>query len=166
MPLRGASRLPIQSGMDIALYEPDLPQNTGTMLRLGACLDVPVHVIEPAGFPFSLRAMKRSLMDYADHVTLTRHDDHAAFERWRHDAGRRLVLLSTKASEPYTGFAFRPDDILMVGRESKGVPDAVAMAADARLRIPMKPGVRSLNVAVSLAIVLGEALRQTKGYPL
>ncbi|WP_308911869.1 tRNA (cytidine(34)-2'-O)-methyltransferase [Pseudokordiimonas caeni] len=150
--------------MDIALYEPDLPQNTGTMLRLAACMDVTAHVIEPCGFPFSIKAMKRSLMDYADHVSLARHESYEAFDAWRKGAGRRLVLLSTKASLPYDDFAFQGDDILMVGRESKGVPDDIAMQADARVLIPMKAGVRSLNVAVSLAMVLGEAMRQTGGY--
>jgi len=151
--------------MDIALYQPDQPQNTGTLLRLGACMDCPVHVIEPCGFPFSARALKRSAMDYADFVTLNHHIDWPAFEDWRKQRGRRLVLLTTKADCAYTDFTFAPDDILMVGSESSGVPGEVHAAADARVTIPMVAEARSINVAVSMAMVLGEALRQTNGWP-
>ena len=151
--------------MDIALYQPDMPPNTGTLLRLGACMGCPVHVIEPCGFPFSQRALRRYAMDYGDQVQLRRHDDWIAFERWRTGAAKRLVLLTTKATLSYGHFSYQTDDVLMVGRESAGVPEDVHAAADARVRIPMIPAVRSLNVAISLAMVLGEALRQTGEFP-
>ncbi|TNE62825.1 MAG: tRNA (cytidine(34)-2'-O)-methyltransferase [Alphaproteobacteria bacterium] len=151
--------------MDIALFQPDQPQNTGTLLRLGACMDVPVHVIEPCGFPFSARGLRRSAMDYADLVDLRHHLDWDSFLDWQKNAGRRLVLLTTKADSPYTEFRFRPDDILMVGSESAGAPDFVHETADARLIIPMVAAARSINVAVAMAMVLGEALRQTDGWP-
>jgi tRNA (cytidine/uridine-2'-O-)-methyltransferase len=146
--------------LTLALFQPDIPQNCGTMLRMCACLGLEAAIIEPAGFPVSDRHFRRSGMDYLDQVSLTRHVSWAAFEAWRATTGRRLVLLSTKAAEPYTSFAFRPDDILLVGRESAGVPDEVHQTADARLIIPIKPQMRSLNVAISAAIVAGEALRQ------
>ena len=148
--------------MRLALYEPDIPQNTGALLRLGACLGITVDIIEPCGFLFSDRGLKRAGMDYLDHAAFRRHESWTAFEAQR--AGR-LVLLSSKAQMAYTDFAFRADDILLLGRESAGVPDAVRDTADARLRIPLKPGLRSLNVALAGAIVLGEALRQTEGFP-
>ena len=147
--------------MEIALYEPDIPQNTGTILRLGACLGVPVHIIEPAGFPVSDRAFRRAGLDYLDRVKIERHVSFAAFEDWRRTRGRRLVLLTTRAKQAYPAFAFRDGDILLCGRESSGVPDHVHAAADASLRIPMRAGLRSLNIAVALSMVLGEALRQT-----
>lgn len=132
-------------------------------MRLGACLGVPVDLIEPAGFILDDRRMRRAGMDYIDRLTLIRH---ASWERFQADrAPGRLVLLTTKAAEPYTGFDFRPDDILILGRESSGVPDAVHEAADARLVIPLLPGLRSINVAQAAAMVLGEALRQTGGFP-
>lgn len=152
--------------MDIALYQPDIPQNTGTILRLGACMGVGVHVIEPAGFPFSERALKRAGMDYMDHVTVHRHLDWDAFQSWRLKNGRRLILLSTKAATIYPAFSYRKDDILLCGQESRGVPDMVHKAVDERLLVPMKAGMRSLNVAVAAAMVLGEALRQTDRFPI
>lgn len=148
---------------DLALFQPDIPKNTGTLLRLGACLGVAVHVIEPAGFPFSDHALRRAGMDYLDRATLVRHLDLAAFERWREARGRRLVLLTTRAPTAYVDHAFAPDDILLLGRESAGVPQEIHDRADARVTIPMVEGVRSLNVAVAAAMVLGEALRQTGG---
>ena len=134
-------------------------------MRLGACLDLGVEFIEPAGFPVSVSAFRRAGMDYLEHVTYVRHDDFESFERWRASEKRRLVLLTTKSGVGYTDFAFRPDDVLMVGRESKGVPEDVHARADARVLIPMKAGLRSLNVAVALAMVAGEALRQTGSFP-
>jgi tRNA (cytidine/uridine-2'-O-)-methyltransferase len=150
--------------MRIALYEPDIPQNAGTILRLAACLGVEAHIIEPAGFPISDRHFRRAGMDYLDQVTIVRHASWLAFEAWRRDAQARLVLLTTRARVPYIDHAFRADDVLLVGRESAGVPEKVHQAADARLLIPMRGGLRSLNVAVAGAVVLGEALRQTGGF--
>jgi len=147
--------------MQLALYQPDQPQNTGTILRLGACLDVPVHIIEPCGFPFSIKALRRAAMDYIDHVEIIHHVDFEAFEAWRSDHKARLILLTTKASEPYTEAEFAPSDILLLGQESSGVPANVHRLADLRLLIPMKRQMRSLNIAVSASMVLGEALRQT-----
>ena len=149
----------------LALYQPDIPQNCGTMLRLCACLGVEATIIEPAGFPVSDRHFRRSGMDYLDAVNVSRHVSWRAFEDWRAPTGRRLVLLSTSAALPFTDFAFAPDDILMVGRESAGAPPEVHEAADARILIPIRPGMRSLNVAVCAAMALGEALRQTDLYP-
>ncbi len=151
--------------MDIALYQPDIPQNTGTILRLGACMGVDIHIIEPAGFPFSEKALRRAGMDYIGQVTIMRHLDWEAFSRWRTENGRRLVLLSTKAATFYPDLTYRKDDILLVGQESCGVPEAVHMAADERVLVPMRAGLRSLNVAVAASMVLGEALRQIDGFP-
>jgi tRNA (cytidine/uridine-2'-O-)-methyltransferase len=150
--------------MRIALYQPDIPQNTGAILRLAACLDVEAHIIEPAGFPVADRAFRRAGMDYLDRVALRRHVDWAAFERWRKAAGARLILFSTRAPTPYLDHAFRVDDILLFGRESAGVPERVHRAADARLVVPMREGLRSLNVALACSMALGEALRQTGGF--
>jgi tRNA (cytidine/uridine-2'-O-)-methyltransferase len=144
----------------IALYQPDIAGNTGTILRFAACLGLGVDIIEPAGFPLSDRALKRAGMDYLEMAALTRHVDLNAFENWRKGEARRLVLLSTKAATAYTDFIFAGDDILLFGRESAGVPDPVHEAADARLIIPMQPGARSINVALSVAMVAGEAIRQ------
>ena len=149
----------------LALYQPDIPQNCGTMLRLCACLGVEASIIEPAGFPVSDRHFRRSGMDYLDAVNVTRHVSWRAFEAWRAPTGRRLVLLSTSAALPFTDFTFAPDDILMVGRESAGAPAEVHEAAEARILIPIRQGMRSLNVAVCAAMALGEALRQTGLYP-
>lgn len=151
----------ISSGLHIALYQPDIAGNTGTILRLAACLGLSVDIIEPAGFDISDRNLKRSGMDYLESVTLARHVNWQRFDDWRKANGRRVVLASTKAALPYTSFAFRPDDILLFGRESAGVPDQVHEAADARILIPMVQGQRSINVAMSAAMISGEALRQT-----
>lgn len=151
--------------MRLAIYQPDIAQNTGTMLRCCACLGVAAHIIEPAGFPASARAFRRAGMDYLESVSLSRHRSFAAFEAWRADAGARLIVLTTRAHTPFTDFAFAPTDVLLAGRESEGVPEAVHGAADARLVIPMRAGLRSLNVAVAAAMALGEALRQTGGFP-
>ncbi|GLQ79868.1 tRNA (cytidine(34)-2'-O)-methyltransferase [Mesorhizobium huakuii] len=144
----------------IALYQPDIAGNTGTILRFAACLGLGVDIIEPAGFPLSDKALKRAGMDYLEMAALTRHVDWNAFEDWRKKDGRRLVLLSTKATGPYTSFSFADGDILLFGRESAGVPDLVHQAADARLTIPMQGSARSINVALSVAMVAGEAVRQ------
>lgn len=146
----------------LVLFQPDIPQNTGTMLRLAACLGLDVDVIEPCGFVWSEAKMRRAGMDYLDRVAYERH------RSWDHYNGNRtgrLILLTTKADTPYTDFEFRPGDSLMVGRESAGVPDAVHAAADGRVIIPMAPAMRSINVAISASMVLGEALRQTGGFP-
>jgi len=148
----------------LALFQPDIPQNTGTMLRLCACLGLNAAIVEPAAFPVSDRAFRRAGMDYLDRIDIARHASFAAFEAWRAAAGRRLVLLTTKGAMPHTDFAFAQDDILLVGRESAGVPENVHAAADARIVVPMRPGFRSLNVAVTAAMVVGEALRQTGGF--
>jgi len=155
----------------LAIYQPDIPQNTGTMLRLAACLGVPVEIIEPAGFDVSDRNLRRSGMDYLERAAITRHVSWDSFETWRQEskspAGRpRLILATTKAAVPYTEVAYAPDDIVLVGRESAGVPDEVHAAADARVLIPMRVGLRSLNVAVAAAMILGEALRQTGTFPV
>jgi tRNA (cytidine/uridine-2'-O-)-methyltransferase len=146
--------------MRIALYQPDIPQNTGTILRLAACLGIEAHIIEPAGFPTSDRAFRRAGMDYVGAVTIVRHASWAAFEAWRRGDGGRLLLFTTAASASYLAFDYRPDDIALFGRESAGVPPQVHAAADARLVIPMRPGLRSLNVAMAVAMAAGEALRQ------
>ncbi|MEN5246214.1 tRNA (cytidine(34)-2'-O)-methyltransferase [Brucella pseudintermedia] len=146
----------------VALYQPDIPGNTGTILRMAACLGFAVDLIEPAGFDVSDRSLKRAGMDYLEQAALTRHADWQHFESWRQQAGRRIVLLSTKAAVPYTDYQFQENDILLFGRESSGVPDPVHDAADARLLIPMMPGARSLNLAISVAMTTGEALRQRK----
>jgi tRNA (cytidine/uridine-2'-O-)-methyltransferase len=148
--------------MRLALFQPDQPGNVGTLVRLGACLAVPVDVIEPCGFPFSLHALRRAGLDYADHAEIVPHADWAAFRAVR---PQRLVLLTTKASLAHTDATFHADDILIVGQESAGAPDHVHAAADLRVRIPLAPGLRSLNVAIAAAMVLGEALRQTESYP-
>ena len=151
--------------VSLVLYQPDIPQNAGTILRLCACLGVEVHVIEPAGFDLSDRALKRAGMDYLEKVALVRHVSWEQFVAWRGEAGRRLVLATTRAALPYAGFAFRTDDLIMLGRESAGVPEPVHEAADARITIPMAAGLRSVNVATAGAMILGEALRQTDGFP-
>jgi tRNA (cytidine/uridine-2'-O-)-methyltransferase len=147
----------------IALFQPDIPQNAGTILRLCACLNVEAHIIEPAGFPVSDRHFRRAGMDYLDQVKIVRHVAWEAFEKWKHEAGVRLLLLTTKGDKSYLDCRYGPKDILLLGRESAGVPDDVFAAADERLAIPMRPGMRSLNVAMAAAMALGEALRQTGG---
>ena len=149
----------------LALYQPDIPQNTGTMLRMTACLGVPVDLIEPAGFDISDRNFRRAGLDYLDRSDITRHVSWRAFESWREARGLRLVLATTKAALPYTEVAFEPRDILQFGRESAGVAEEVHRAADLRVVVPMRAGMRSLNVAVAAAMVLGEALRQTLCFP-
>lgn len=151
---------------DLALYQPDIPQNTGTLLRLAACLGIDLHFIEPAGFPLSDAALKRAGMDYLERASLQRHNTFETFDAWRREEGRRLILLTTKAEKAYVDFSFRASDILLLGRESSGVPQSVHDLADDRLTIPMAEGLRSINVAVSAGMVLGEALRQTGGFPL
>ena len=150
--------------MRLALFEPDIPQNAGALIRLGACLGAGVDVIEPCGFLFSDRALKRAAMDYLDLAEIVRHDSWSSF------LGRlgneRIVLLTTKASVVYTAVAYRESDVLLVGRETSGVPEPVHQRADLRVRIPQRPDTRSLNVAQAGAIVLSEALRQTDKFPL
>jgi tRNA (cytidine/uridine-2'-O-)-methyltransferase len=148
--------------MRIALFEPDIPQNTGTILRLAACFGIEAHIVEPAGFPTTDRAFRRAGMDYLDQVSIVRHASFAAFEAWRRGARARLILFTTRADTPYLAHSFCSGDVLMFGRESAGVPDEVHAAADARLLIPIKEGLRSLNVAVAAAMAVGEAIRQLK----
>jgi len=148
--------------MRIALYQPDIPQNTGTILRLAACLGIEAHLIEPAGFPVSDRAFRRAGMDYLDRVALVRHATWEAFEGWRRAQDLRLVLFTTRAATSYLDHAFTQRDILLFGRESSGVPDEVHAAAEVRLRVPMRPDMRSLNVAMTCAMAVGEALRQSR----
>jgi tRNA (cytidine/uridine-2'-O-)-methyltransferase len=149
--------------LTVALYQPDIPQNAGTILRMCACLGLAAAIIEPAGFLASDKHFRRAGMDYLAHVEIARHPHWAAFEEWRRATGRRLVLLTTKASLAYTDFSYLPGDILLAGGESAGVPGEVHAAADARLVIPLKPPMRSLNVAVAAAMVAGEATRQLGG---
>lgn len=152
--------------MRLALFEPDIPQNAGTLMRMAACLGLPIDIIEPCGFILGERRMRRAGLDYLEQARLQTHPSWLAYEQaWRAMRPRpRLVLLTTRGDAVYTAFRFRCDDIVMVGRESGGVPEAVHAAADARLRVPMTPGSRSLNVAVAAAMVTGEALRQTAGF--
>jgi len=151
--------------MQIALFQPDIPQNTGTILRLCACLDVAAHIIEPAGFATSDRQFRRAGMDYLDEVRLTRHDSWNKFEQWRLAANYRLILFTTKGATAYLDFRYGASDILLFGRETAGVTDDVVAAADARLMIPIRPRLRSLNVAMAAAMAVGEALRQTAQQP-
>jgi len=146
----------------LVLFQPDIAGNAGTILRLGACLGIGVEIVEPAGFDLSDRNLKRAGMDYLALAHLTRHVDWERFEAARRQAGRRLVLLTTAADLRYTEVDFRPDDAILFGRESAGVPPHVHAAADLRATIPMEPGARSLNLAVSVAMVAGEALRQLR----
>jgi tRNA (cytidine/uridine-2'-O-)-methyltransferase len=150
----------------LALYQPDIPQNTGTMLRLAACLGVPVDIIEPAGFDVSDRNFRRAGLDYLNQVEIVRHRSWGAFEEWRKERGCRLVLATTGGALPYTDFSFEREDVLLLGRESAGVPEEVHAAADARVVIPIRAGLRSINVAAAAAMILGEALRQTACFPL
>jgi len=149
--------------MRLALFEPDIPQNTGALMRLCACLNVPLDIIEPCGFLLSDKNLKRAGMDYISHLDLTRHLDWNAFKGAA--AGKRLVLISTRSSSSFLDFAFQPEDILLAGRESSGVPSYVWQYCAAQVKIPMITAARSLNVALASALVLGEALRQTGGYP-
>jgi tRNA (cytidine/uridine-2'-O-)-methyltransferase len=147
--------------MHLALYQPDIAQNTGTILRLAACLGIEAHIIEPAGFPASDRAFRRAGMDYLDRVTLRRHASWETFEQWRRGERLSLALFTTRAATSYLDHRYG-NEVLLFGRESSGVPDEVHAAADVRLAIPMQPGLRSLNVAMAAAMVVGEALRQTR----
>ncbi len=149
--------------MRLVLFEPDIPQNAGTLMRLCACFGVAMDIVEPCGFVLSDKNLKRAGMDYLEHLDLTKHLNWEAFKAAHTD--KRLVLLTTKAASPYINFEFQPDDVLIAGRESAGVTEHVHAECDARLLIPMKPGLRSINVALASAMVLGEALRQTKGFP-
>ena len=149
--------------MRLALFEPDIPQNCGTILRLGACLGVPVDIIEPCGFLWDDKRLRRAGMDYLAGAEILRHQSWTDFENQRRG---RLLLLTTKAEASHLDIAFETEDVLLLGRESAGVPDSVHQAATHRLRIPMRSGLRSLNVALAAAMVLGEALRQTKGFPI
>jgi tRNA (cytidine/uridine-2'-O-)-methyltransferase len=151
--------------MEIALFQPDIAGNVGTILRTAACFGAPAHIIEPCGFPFGDAALKRAGMDYAVRANVRRHADWNDFDRWRADNGRRLVLLTTAGATPLPAFAFEPGDVLLLGAESSGVPPYVHDAATARVAIPMQAGFRSLNVAVAAGIALADALRQTKGFP-
>lgn len=158
------SRYPHPMDLRVALYQPDIPGNTGTILRMAACLGFTLDLIEPAGFDISDRALKRAGMDYTEQAALIRHSDWTTFENWRVQNRRRIVLFSTKSAIPYIDYQFQENDILLFGRESAGVPDAVHQSADARLLIPMAPNTRSLNLAVSVAMTIGEAMRQTQSF--
>ena len=154
-----------EPSMRIALYQPEIAGNLGTILRTCACFDVPVDIIEPCGFPFSDRSLKRAGMDYFDHVQYTRHADWDAFRDSVDSRNSRIILLSSKAAEPHYGFGYRNTDILLFGSEGSGVPLTIQQQCDERITIPMKPGMRSLNLAVSAGMALGEALRQTGQFP-
>jgi len=149
--------------LTLALFQPDIAANAGAMLRTCACLGAEAAIIEPAGFPFSDRRFRRAGMDYLAALSIVRHASFARFEQWRAAVGHRLALLTTKGETALWDFAFRPGDVILVGRESAGVPDSVHAAADARIRIPIAPPLRSLNVAVAAALALGEARRQLDG---
>jgi tRNA (cytidine/uridine-2'-O-)-methyltransferase len=151
--------------MRLALFQPDIPQNLGAALRLGACLGVPLDIIEPCGFPLSDRAVRRAAMDYADLAEIVRHASWLEFLENPARSRGRLVLFTTRGAQAFTGFRFQPDDVLLFGRESAGVPLEVHEAADARLFIPLTTGARSLNVVTSAAMAISEALRQTEGFP-
>lgn len=148
----------------LALYQPDIAQNTGTLTRLCACLGVPLDMIEPAGFDMSDRNFRRAGMDYIERATISRHASWQSFEQWRAANSMRLILAETDGETCYTDFAFLPADILMLGRESAGVPPEVYTAAEASVHIPQKDGLRSINVAIAGAMILGEALRQTGAF--
>lgn len=150
----------MSSAVQLALFQPDIPQNTGTILRLAACLGIKAHIIEPAGFPTDDRAFRRAGMDYLERVDLIRHASWRSFEVWRVVNRARLILFTTSATLSYLDYSFRATDVLLFGRESSGVPRQVHEAADARLGIPMRPGLRLLNVAMAAAMAVGEALRQ------
>jgi tRNA (cytidine/uridine-2'-O-)-methyltransferase len=151
--------------MQLALYQPEIPQNTGTLIRLTACVGIPLHIIEPCGFVWSDRHLKRSGMDYVALAMVKRHQDWSAFREHQQQEGRRLILLDTTGSTDYIDFSFHLSDTLLVGRESSGVPEAVMGQVDACVRIPLLPQRRSLNMAIAAAMVLGEALRQTHSFP-
>lgn len=158
-------KISARPSLRLALYEPDIPQNAGTLFRLGACLGVPVDLIEPAGFDASDRNLKRAGLDYLDHATIRRHISFTRFDAWRKETGHRLVLATTHGAVAHTDFVFQPGDIILLGRESAGVPDAVHAIADARIAIPLRTGLRSLNIAVAGGILVAEALRQLDAFP-
>ena len=147
--------------MRIALYQPDIPQNAGNIFRLGACLGVPVDIIEPTGFIFDDKKFKRSAMDYINHIEYKRHIDWQHFYNWTKKNKFRLILMTTKTSQSFYKFEFHSSDILLFGRESAGVPEKIHQSISDRLKIPMNENTRSLNIASSVAIVLAESLRQT-----
>ena len=147
--------------MRIALYQPDIPQNTGNIFRLGACLGISVDIIEPTGFIFDDKKFKRSAMDYIDHIDYKKHIDWQHFYDWSKENKFRLILMTTKTNQSFYKFEFCSSDILLFGRESAGVPDDIHKIVDHRLTIPMKDGVRSINLSSSVALVIGEGLRQT-----
>jgi tRNA (cytidine/uridine-2'-O-)-methyltransferase len=163
--VRADLALSIDVTMRLALYQPDIPQNTGTILRMAACLGVPVDLIGPAGFDMTDRALRRAGLDYLAHAEITRHLDWEAFAAKRAERSARLILATTHGATAYTSVAFQTGDTLLLGRESAGVPKHVHAAADVRVCIPIAPALRSLNIAVSAAMILGEALRQTGGFP-
>jgi tRNA (cytidine/uridine-2'-O-)-methyltransferase len=152
--------------LQIALYQPDIAANAAAVIRLAACLDVPVHVVEPCGFVWDDRRLRRVGMDYLAHARIARHPSWPAFERWRASEGHRLVLLTTGAERPYHETRYRLNDVLLGGRESAGVPDEVRNASDLQVRIPLAPGRRSLNLVTALAMVAGESLRQLDAFPV
>jgi tRNA (cytidine/uridine-2'-O-)-methyltransferase len=164
MPLSRAPILTLKTPMRLALYQPDIPQNTGTMLRLAACLGIGVDFIEPAGFVMTDKHLRRAGMDYLAHTDMVRHNSWQAYID-RPERQGRLILLTTRAPTTYVDFPFAADDTLMVGRETDGAPDEVHSLVDGAVRVPMLPELRSLNVAVAAAMVLGEALRQTNQLP-
>ncbi len=145
----------------LVLYQPDIPGNTGTLLRLGTCLDIEVHIVEPAGFRLDEKAFRRAGMDYLDAASMIRHKSWHSFDEWSRNSRRRLVLLTTKATQSYLDFDFAGNDLLLLGRESSGVPEDIHQRADQRISIPMGGQARSINMALAAAMVLGEALRQT-----
>lgn len=155
----------IEAPIAIALYQPDIPQNTGTILRMAACLDLHVHIIEPCGFALNDRTLRRAGMDYLKRSSFTKHLSWSHFEQYCSSHGHRLMLATTKASEPFLDCTFKAGDILLFGRESVGVPDEVHARAAQRLTIPMREGERSLNLAISTAMIATEALRQLKAFP-
>lgn len=150
--------------VSLALYQPDIPQNTGTLIRLCACFNTPIHIIHPCGFPFSNKHLRRAGMDYIDLAEIIEHNSFSAFQDWRMAQNKRLVLLTTNASQSGYDTVFQDEDILMVGRESAGVPQEVAALADLSIRIPMAEHLRSINVAIAASLMLGEANRQTNGF--
>jgi len=162
LPLCGKPRADYRRAMRLCLYQPEIAGNVGAVMRLGACFGVPVDLIEPMGFEWDDKRVRRTAMDYIDHVEVTRHP---SFEAFRQGAPVRLILMTTKAATSLYDFAFQPDDILLFGKESAGVPENVVAASDAQLRIPIRPQVRSFNLATSAALALGEALRQTQALP-
>lgn len=156
---------PAGPGIRLALYEPDIPQNAGTLFRLGACFGVPIDLIEPAGFDASDRNLKRAGLDYLPHAEIRRHVSYAEFEDFRRRNGLRLVLATTKAARRHADFAFFRGDVILLGRESAGVPETIHGSADARVAIPIREGLRSLNVATAGGILVAEALRQLDAFP-